>query len=172
VTRPRILVFLHGTTIMHRGGLSIGREERVAQVRAGERSVGDFASYVPIGNAPDTLRRWEAAGAELAYLSSHRAPADLAADESVVRRYGFPRGAVHHRRDAETYADVVARVEPDVLIEDDCESIGGAAEMVSPHLSPDLRSRITSVVVLEFGGIDGLPDRPDDLLGGKAELRP
>ena len=47
---------------------------------------------------------------------------------------------------------------PDVLVEDDCESIGGEVEMTYPHIRPELKPRIKSVVVREFGGIDHLPD--------------
>lgn len=54
---------------------------------------------------------------------------------------------------------------PDVLIEDDCESIGGEKEMVYPHIKPELRTKIKSIVVEEFEGIDHLPDEIDLLLG-------
>jgi hypothetical protein len=52
---------------------------------------------------------------------------------------------------------------PDVLIEDDCESIGGAAETTDCQIRPDLRARIRSIIVPEFGGIDHLPDSLDEL---------
>ncbi len=39
----RLLVFLHGTVLMHAGGAGVTRAERVAQVRAGHPTVGDFA---------------------------------------------------------------------------------------------------------------------------------
>jgi hypothetical protein len=47
---------------------------------------------------------------------------------------------------------------PGILIEDDCESIGGEPEMTFPQLQPELQASITSIVVKEFGGIDHLPD--------------
>ena len=50
------------------------------------------------------------------------------------------------------------RETPDILIEDDCESIGGEKEMTYPHIREDLKSKIKSLVVKEFGGIDHLPD--------------
>lgn len=52
---------------------------------------------------------------------------------------------------------------PDVLIEDDCESIGGEAEMTYPKLGSEARKKISSVVVKEFQGIDELPDSPEQL---------
>lgn len=60
-----------------------------------------------------------------------------------------------------SYQDVVERMEPlpDILIEDDCESIGGEKEMTYPHLRSDVKNKIKSIVIKEFGGIDYLPDQ-------------
>jgi hypothetical protein len=52
---------------------------------------------------------------------------------------------------------------PDVVVEDDCESIG-AEQMAHRQLSPELRARIVNVVVPEFGGLAHLPDDPQELL--------
>ena len=52
----------------------------------------------------------------------------------------------------------------DVLIEDDCESINGSGEITYPQIRPELRARITSIIVPEFGGIDHLPDSLEALL--------
>ncbi len=54
---------------------------------------------------------------------------------------------------------------PDIIIEDDCESIGGLTEMVYPHIQPELQQGIVSIVVKEFEGIDNLPDAITDLRG-------
>jgi hypothetical protein len=43
------------------------------------------------------------------------------------------------------------------LIEDDCESIGGEKEMVYPYIKKELKSKIKSVIIKEFEGIDNLP---------------
>jgi hypothetical protein len=61
------------------------------------------------------------------------------------------------------YKDVAERAIPDILIEDDCESIGGQPEMVYPHVQPELQQRITPIIVKEFEGIDHMPDAPTDL---------
>ncbi len=53
---------------------------------------------------------------------------------------------------------------PDVLIEDDCESIGGAGEMVITHVKPEIKTKIKSFAVKEFEGIDHLPDKVFELL--------
>ena len=159
----KIMVFLHGTAIMHRGGLGKSREERVRQVVRGEASVHDFASYVPVDAAVAKLQRWRARGAEILYLSSHCKSGEVEKDRSVLEQYGFPEGPIYYRQNGESYAEVAARLLPDVLIEDDCESIGGEPEMTYPHLRPQLQTRIRSIVVKEFGGIDHLPDDPEVL---------
>lgn len=154
----RILVFLHGTTIMHAAGAGMSREECVRQVRERHPSARDYAAYVPVGGAVEKLRRWHAQGAEIAYLSSHREPEDVAKDAAVLRRYGFPAGEVFSRQAGEDYGAAAERARPDVLIEDDCESIGGAVEMTYSKLRPELQSRVMSIVVREFEGLDHLPD--------------
>jgi hypothetical protein len=153
----RLLVFLHGTTLMHPGAVGRTREERVAQVRAGEDpALHDYTAYVPIEGAVTKLRRWHEQGAEIVYLSPHRDPADAV----VLEKHGCPPGRILARQPGESYGDVVGREMPDVLIEDDCESIG-AGEIAYPQIRPELRARITSIVVPEFGGLDHLPDSPE-----------
>jgi hypothetical protein len=154
----RLLVFLHGTVIMHRGAVGRTRERRVADVRSGkDPSAHDYAAYVPVGHAVAKLQRWRAQGAQVDYLSSHRDPDGVAKDASVLQIHGFPSGRVLARRPGESYGDVVVREMPDLLIEDDCESIG-AAEVTSPQIPPETRAHIKSIIVPEFGGIDDLPD--------------
>jgi hypothetical protein len=159
----RILVFLHGTTIMHQAALDQIREERVEQVKRRDPSVRDYATYVPVGNAVAKLAGWQRQGAELCYLSSHRSQTDVAKDAAVLERFGFPPGQVLFRQPGETYADAARRAMPDVLIEDDCASIGGEIEMTYPHLRREEQERITGIVVREFEGIDHLPDALADL---------
>lgn len=154
----KIMVFLHGTAIMHRGALGRTREERVQQVRDGEASIHDYASYMPVGQAAAKLRAWRDQGAEIVYLSSRRQADAIEQDRLVLQAYDFPAGPIYFRRDDERYCDVAERVMPDVLIEDDCESIGGERQMTYPHLGPEARARVQSIVVREFGGLDHLPD--------------
>jgi hypothetical protein len=168
----RLLVFLHGTVLMHPDGVGRTRAERVAQSRDRMHpGLYDFAAYVPVDGAVAKLWRWVEDGAEIAYLSSHRDPYHLAEDASVLRRWDFPRGRVVARRPGEDYGDVAERVLPDVVIEDDCESLGPGAAITSGQIRPELRSRIASIVVPEFGGIDHLPDLPQALLAYAAERR-
>jgi hypothetical protein len=70
----------------------------------------------------------------------------------------FPIRKTFFRKQGEEYKDVTERVLPDVLIEDDCESIGGDIEMTYSYIRPEIKKKIKSVVVKEFAGIDHLPD--------------
>ncbi len=104
----KILIFLHGTTIMHKSGLGRTREWRVRQVVEKDKSIFDYASYVPVGDAVKKLQNWKKQGAEILYLSSHENSNDVEKDKFVLR--------------------------------------------------------IKSIVVKEFGGIDHLPDKVEDLV--------
>lgn len=58
---------------------------------------------------------------------------------------------------------VAENLVPDILIEDDCESIGGEKEMTYPNIKDELKNKIKSIVVKEFKGIDHLPDDIEEL---------
>lgn len=162
----KIMIFLHGTVIMHRNAESRSRQERVDQVRRGkDTTLVDFESYVPVESAVAKLRAWQAQAAEILYLSSHRSEIDVAKDRRVLAKHGFPPGRVFFRKKDQGYAAIVEEVAPDVFIEDDCESIGGRADMASPFIRPDIASRIRIIVVPEFGGIDSLSNDPLELTG-------
>jgi hypothetical protein len=160
----KIMVFLQGTILMHRGGLGRRREERVRQVLMADRTVFDCLSYVPIGHPADKLRIWKEQGAAVAYLSARKTAEDVRADSTVLKRHGFPAGPIFFRMGKEGYRDVVERIGPDILIEDDCESIGGERKITYPQVRPEIRGKIKSIVVKEFGGIDHLPDEISELL--------
>src|SRR5574340_673652 len=140
----KILVFLHGTTLMHATAIGKTRIQRVQQVLDREPGVADFAAYVPTEGALSKLQSWAAQGARILYLSSHRKAPLVELDTNILRRHGFPAGDVLHRGPSDTYAQIVMDVMPDVLIEDDCESFGGQKNMAFPNLSPDLQARIKS----------------------------
>ncbi len=160
----KIMVFLQGTVLMHHGALGRTREERVRQVRDGDLTVFDWPAYVPVGRAAEKTRGWIAQGAEIVYLSAHRTGENVQTDVALLKTNGFPDAPVFHREAGEEYRDVVERVRPDILVEDDCESIGGEREMTYPQIRAETKGSIKSVVVKEFGGIDGLPDDFQDLL--------
>ena len=153
----KILIFLQGTLIMHKSAENKTREERVRQVMNGEPSVHNYASYIPVGNAVEKLKFWQSQGAEILYLSSHETAEDVEKDKLVLEKYGFPKGQVFYRQNGESYKDIAEKNIPDVLIEDDCESIGGKKEMTITFVKPEIKLKIKSIVVKEFSGIDNLP---------------
>lgn len=150
------MVFLHGTAIMHGAGQGVSREERVQQVINNDSSVAKYEEYVPVGNAVEKITNWKKQGTEIIYLSSHQDSASVEKDKSVLDKYSFSKGEILFRQNGEQYKDVVEKVMPDILIEDDCESIGGEKEMTYPNLSIDAKKKIKSIVVKEFQGIDHL----------------
>lgn len=158
----KILIFLHGTLIMHKSAEGKSREERVRQVENKDLSVLDYASYVPIGSAVEKLKAWLSQGDEILYLSSHKTSEDIEKDKLVLGKYDFPKGQVLYRQNGESYKDITERIIPDVLIEDDCESIGGEKEMTITFVKPEIKQKIKSIVVKEFAGIDNLPDNARD----------
>jgi hypothetical protein len=167
----KIMIFLHGTLITHKNSAGKSREEIIQQIIDQEESVREFQNYIPIGQAPKKLQSWVSQGAEICYLSAltenKKARGDekvgkegLKADGIVLGKYGFPKGEIFHRNLDESYKDVVEKINPapDILIEDDCESIGGELEMTYPSLNPELKAKIKLIVVKEFEGIDTLPE--------------
>jgi hypothetical protein len=159
----KILVFLHGTAIMHAAADPLNREQRVRQVREREPSVRDYRSYVPTPGAVEKIATWRRHGASVEYFSSHRRPEDVAADQEVLRRHGFPNGTVHTRGPDESYGAAVERLRPDLVIEDDCESIGGAPETIAAQLSETGRQAIRCLALPEFSGLGTLPNDPGEL---------
>ncbi|KKU82467.1 MAG: hypothetical protein UY10_C0032G0003 [Microgenomates group bacterium GW2011_GWA2_47_8] len=170
----KILVFLQGTLLMHKSAIGKTREQIIRQVKEQEESVRDFNAYVPIGNAVDKLKKWTKQGAEMFYLSAltedKKARGDevigregLKVDQEILDRYGFPKGQVYHRQKGESYAQIAERIAPDVLIEDDCDSIGGEKEMTITFVNPEIKRRIKLIAIKEFGGIDHLPDDLSEL---------
>jgi len=140
-----VLVFTEGTTIMH------SSTERIRE----------YSSYVPVKNAVKKLTSWKGNGCEIFYLTSRTEQSEINQVKKVLVKYKFPRGPLYHRKEGEEYKDVVERVKPDILVEDDCASIG-ADEIIAPKLNPKLN--IKAIVVKEFSGIDHLPDEPVELM--------
>ncbi len=161
--KMKILVFLHGTLIMHKNAEGKNREERVIQALNNDESVHDYSSYIPVGNAVKKLKAWQKQGAEILYLSSHQTAEDVKKDKLVLKKYDFPKGHIFYRRKEGIYKDIAERLVPDILIEDDCESIGGEKEMTITFVKPEIKRRIKSIVVKEFSGIDHLPDKISEL---------
>lgn len=152
------MVFTEGTLTMASCGKGVTREQRVEQVKKELPEVSDFRTYVPVDSAVDKLNEWYRQGAEICYLTSRTEPKEVQMVQNTLHKYNFPSGQLFYRENNESYSDVAERVMPDVLIEDDCESIGGEVEMAYTHIDPKKKKLIKSIVVKEFSGIDNLPD--------------
>jgi hypothetical protein len=147
-THPRILIFTEGTIL-------------------GPRHWWEFFNdreYVPINLCYEKISRWSAQGAQIAYLTSRRKPADVAAVGLILRKANLPGSALYYRSKGEEYHHIAEQLVPDVLIEDDCRSIGGKRHWTITYVDPLIKRRIHSIIVREFGGIDDLPDTLSDLL--------
>lgn len=159
----RVMVFQHGTAIMHVSAVGQPRAERVRQSRRRDASVLDFAAYVPAEHAVDKVRAWQRRGADICYLSSHTGAADVALDGAVLAAHGFPAGPVFFRQPGESYAAVARRAGADVVVEDDCASIGGSQQTTASSVAQSPGRAVGCVVVPEFGGLTHLPDDPHEL---------
>lgn len=155
----KILIFTEGTAIMHASALHATREERVRQSANETEGIDNFVAYIPNGNVVRKLKSWKNQGAQIYYLTSRRTPKEVEDIRFVLRSFYFPDPQnVFFRKEEQDYKDVAHELMPDILIEDDCESIGGEAEMTYPHMDPERKLKVRSIVVKEFEGIDLLPD--------------
>ena len=148
----------------HRAGLTIMifAEGTVLKPRAWF-SLYSFKSYVPIGNAAEIIRSWSDQGANIIYCTSRKKrKAEVIAQ--LLDSCGFPGVFVAARENAETYKDIAESLKPDILVEDDCRSIGGAHQTCIYNVRADIKQHIKSVVVPEFRGIDHLPSDIESLL--------
>ena len=165
----KILVFTEGTILTFQSGEGLGREQIVELSKNAatqeQSSVHDFANYIPQGKAVEKLNKWKQQGATIYYLTSRRIGQELEDIKTVLKKYNFPDSQnLLFRQQDEEYKDVAERLVPDVLIEDDCESIGGEKEMTYPHINPELKNKIKSVIIKEFAGIDDLSDNIEQLI--------
>lgn len=154
----KILIFTEGTILMHRAASGYSSEQIVQQVILKNKSVKDYANYLPIGAAVEKIKEWFNQGAEIKYLTSRKNKKEIDFIQSVLDNHGFPKGLLEYRKKSEKYSDVAERVMPEVLIEDDCESIGGEKETTYYFIKPKSKKMIKSIIVKEFSGIDKLPD--------------
>lgn len=160
----KIMTFLEGTTTMHKSGIGHTREKIVEQALNKVITPVYFADFVPIGDAIKKLTAWKNQGAEILYLTSRKKTEQIEDIKQGLKKYNFPAGQFLFRQGNEEYKDVAERVVPDILIEDDCESLGGMDEWTITHVRPEIKNRIKSIIVKEFGGIDHLPDKISALL--------
>lgn len=160
----KILIFTEGTATMQSSAIGVSREERVRQSIDNIPEVNDFRSYVPNGNIVDKLNAWKSQGVEIYYLTSRITPEEIDDVRFVLDKNNFPdKQNLLYRKENQEYKDIAEELMPDILIEDDCESIGGETEMTYPHIRQDMKYKIHSIIVKEFAGIDNLSDNIHNL---------
>ncbi len=160
----KILIFTEGTAIMHSTAQGVSRGERVKQSASESKEIKNFRTYTPNGQVIKKLRSWKAQGAKIYYLTSRTSSNEVDNIRFVLDKYQFPdKQNLLFRKNNQEYKDVAQELVPDVLIEDDCESIGGKVEMTYPHIKSEIQAKIRSIIVPEFAGIDHLPNNINDL---------
>lgn len=158
-----ILIFTEGTAIMPETAQGVSRKERVQQSMQETDAVKNFRTYIPNGSVVEKLNTWKRQGATIHYLTSRTSPEEIDDVRFVLDTYHFPDAQnLLYRKEGQEYKDVAEQLVPDIFIEDNCESIG-ASEVTYPHISPEIQSKIHSIIVPEFGGIDDLPDSISEL---------
>jgi len=118
--------------------------------------------YIPIGNAVALIGTWNQQDAEILYCTSRKGKQ---AEEiaRLLMQYGFPGSKLYFREGKLKYRDIIESVQPDILIEDDCRSIGGNWQMCVTHVAPQIKNSIKSIIVKEFKGIDHLSSSVQNL---------
>lgn len=139
----RVMVFTEGTILYHSAALNQTRETFFQQVKDKHPSIYEFSDYLPIGEAPRKLTGWSKQGHQILYMTSRTKPSEIQDIKYVLTKHHFPEGDLLHRSTHENYAAIVAKNTPDIIIEDDCESIGGAPMMIYSKLDTDLKTMIT-----------------------------
>lgn len=163
----KILVFLQGTILVEQNVAGNTREESVARSRELNLSKGPFGGMVPIGGSVAKLTRCREKGATILYLTASRKPENVLKSLEALNQHGLPEGELFSRGSTRSYAEIAQELGPDIIVENDCKSIGGEKEMVYPNMTPEARSRTKSVVVREFEGIDHLPDDPKKMISSR-----
>jgi hypothetical protein len=144
---------------MHSSAEKVPREKRIEQIESKDPSVKNYKTYIPISNSVQKIQKWVSQGAEVFYLTSRRG-SEVSDIKEVLLKYEFPQvDNLIFRKGSESYADIAERIRPDILIEDDCESMGDEQEVIYPNISKEVKKNVKSVIVKEFEGIDHLGDK-------------
>lgn len=122
-----------------------------------------FSSYIPIADCVCKIQSWQQQGAEIVYCTSRSSKRQVNQIASLLNKYHFAGTKLYYREPKQKYNEIVEIVMPNILIEDDCKSIGGQWQMCITYVEPRLKSKIKSIVVEEFGGIDHLPTSISDM---------
>lgn len=109
--------------------------------------------YKPIGNAVEIVNAWQKEG-HVIYLCSYVRKRRYNFIKQIIDFYGMKYIEILCREKGEQYSEIVERIKPDILIEDDCKSIGGQKEWCITNVKEEIKAGIRSIIVPEFKGID------------------
>ena len=145
-SKMKIMIFAEGTILKPRS----------------LRLLYNHRTYIPIGNAVALIGTWNQQDAEILYCTSRKGKQ---AEEiaQLLMQYGFAGSKLYFREGKQKYKDIIESVQPDILIEDDCRSIGGIWQMCITHVAPQIKNTIKSIIVKEFKGIDHLSSSVQNL---------
>lgn len=135
----KIMIFIEGTTFYTKPVLFLFSKH----------------GYKPIGNTVDIINSLHSKGHDI-FLCSYVRKNRYNFIKSVIDFYGIAYTEILCRDKGERYSDIVERVCPDVLIEDDCKSVGGEKNCCINGVREDMRANIKSIIVPEFSGIDNI----------------
>jgi ribonucleotide monophosphatase NagD (HAD superfamily) len=114
-----------------------------------------MTTYIPINNAIETLKKWQEEGYEVIYLTSLKGRRAMKMAQHLDE-LGFTGSMVGYRQKNQDYATLIKEELPDILIEDNCLSVGGEQNMCYNLLNDELKKEIKHIVVEEFKGIDDI----------------
>lgn len=124
--------------------------------------------YHPINGCAEKIRHWENQGAEIVYLTSRKSNSSVEFIKNTLLRNGFVGSFLYYRTNQDEYKDIVEKIRPRILIEDNCRSIGGSWQMCITRVEKKIKQDITSIILKEFTGLRHLPDTLIDLLEYKS----
>ena len=137
--QKKIMIFIEGTTFYTKPFLFLFSKR----------------GYIPIGNSIKIINDLYNKGNEI-YLCSYVRKNRYNFIKSIVDYYKINYTEILCRDKKEQYSDLVERIIPDILIEDDCKSIGGEKQWCITNVKEDVKRNIKSIIVEEFNGIDNI----------------
>ena len=111
--------------------------------------------YVPISNAIEVIKNWQEQGYEIIYLTSQTGRRAMKMAQHLDE-LGFVGSMVGYRQKYQDYTTLIKEELPDILVEDDCKSVGGQTNMCSYNLPDNIKNKIKIIKVKEFDGIDNV----------------
>lgn len=123
----------------------------------------NFKKYVPIKNSVRKIKTWIDQGAGIYYLTSRKKAKEINHIKNILIQYDFLGKSLYYRAKNEKYKDIVEELLPNIIVEDDCKSIGGKCQMTITYVQNEIKSKVKSIIVKEFDGIEQLPNNIKEL---------